>query len=721
MWCHAASITDKYMMHHDIFYRRARKYIELDEMKGQGESFVSLAHAQTWTLIGAYEFKMMYFPRAWMSVGRAARLALMMGLNRVDGGGLDVKQCLPPPRDWTEREERRRTFWMAYCVDRYASIGTGWPMAIDERDVRLSLRESYPSRTLMLMSLQIATDLPASEEAYESSTPQKAPTLEEAMRPPQAGQLTSFAGVVLITHFFGLTLTHLHRPEPNQQEHNMNGPFWKRHRTMDNDLLKTALQLPSYLRLPSGIRDPNVVFLNFALHTSTICLHQAAIFKAEKNQLSNTIVEQSRTRCILAAAEITSVMRLTSHLDVAGVSKTLFPCSKLFVAHVSQMNPFMAFCLYVAARVFVQYIKKMPDDQEVRQSLEFLLAAMRAIQRKNPLSESFLVQLKMDIEGNGLDDFLQNPDYSPQYVEGKVSCLDLLTDTQHVSPWPDQSILIPFQDSSSLPGDRGGSKHCSPILRISEASEESQSPEYRSPEDTRFPRYDVRKESPKLRIEDLRQQTYAYRNGGVISRMHGSPRPFFPENAPSHSSLPQDGIQKKPDAHGQRYDKIFPSENMNQGNIATRTGPNPFADDDKNNSNNRHLDSEMADQSANSRGPTPQSNSSYNQSSSNTSYSPSQAHDEDQNAYGTGGGGNYMPGFAPPPHNAIFTREGIKHAMSPSAQQQKDPFKIPAGWETETGMTPGPGMTPGGLAGMTPDGGWEKLMDSMGWETGRTG
>jgi hypothetical protein len=109
--------------------------MELDEMKGQGEAFVSVAHAQAWVLISAYEFKMMYFPRAWMSVGRAARLVLMMGLNRVDGVGLDVKQCLPPPRDWTEREERRRAFWMAYNVDRYASIGTGWPMSIDERDV----------------------------------------------------------------------------------------------------------------------------------------------------------------------------------------------------------------------------------------------------------------------------------------------------------------------------------------------------------------------------------------------------------------------------------------------------------------------------------------------------------------------------------------------------------------------------------------------------------
>ena len=165
------------------------------------------------------------------------------------------------------------------------------------------------------------TYLPASEEAYESSTPQKTPTLAEAMKPQQVASLSSFAGVVFVSHFFGLNLTHLHRPSPNDREADVSGEFWKRHRNMDNVLLNTSLSLPSHLRLPAGVRNSNVVFLNFALHTSTICLHQAAIFKAEKFQLSNTIIEQSRTRCILAAAEIATVMRLTSHLDVAGVSR----------------------------------------------------------------------------------------------------------------------------------------------------------------------------------------------------------------------------------------------------------------------------------------------------------------------------------------------------------------------------------------------------------------
>ena len=84
------------------------------------------------------------------------------------------------------------------------------------------------------------------------------------------------------------------------------------------------------------------------------------------------------------------------------------------------MNPFMAFCLYVAARVFVQYIKKNPQDSQPRTALQFLLTAMEAMKLKNPLTESFLVQLHLDIKGNGLDIFFHNPDYSSVYMDGKV-------------------------------------------------------------------------------------------------------------------------------------------------------------------------------------------------------------------------------------------------------------------------------------------------------------
>ena len=119
---------------------------------------------------------------------------------------------------------------------------------------------------------------------------------------------------------FGRNLIHLHRPDPDERDDDLNGEFWKRHRNMDNILLNIQMSLPPHFRLPGGLNDPNIIFTNLNIHTSTICLHQAAIFKAENNRLPGKISAESKIRCITAAAQIASIMKLMGHLDLSGVS-----------------------------------------------------------------------------------------------------------------------------------------------------------------------------------------------------------------------------------------------------------------------------------------------------------------------------------------------------------------------------------------------------------------
>ena len=119
---------------------------------------------------------------------------------------------------------------------------------------------------------------------------------------------------------FGHNLIHLHRPDPQDNDNDLNGEFWRRHRKMDSILSNTSLALPEHLRLPAGMNDANIVFLNMNIHTSTICLHQAAIFKADKNRLPASVSAESKIRCNTAAAEIASIMRTISHLDLGAVS-----------------------------------------------------------------------------------------------------------------------------------------------------------------------------------------------------------------------------------------------------------------------------------------------------------------------------------------------------------------------------------------------------------------
>ncbi|KAL2828907.1 fungal-specific transcription factor domain-containing protein [Aspergillus cavernicola] len=415
IWCHAAAVSEKYSDLHPLFYQRARKYAELDQMKGLGENTLNISHCQTWILIGSYEYKMMFFPRAWISTGVAARISIMLGLNRLDGEGLEVKQCLPPARDWVETEERRRTFWMMFNIDRYASIGTGWPTCIDERD--------------------IMTNLPASEEAFVNGKPEKTARLSDVLCGEELATLSPFASVAFISCLLGRNLTHLHRPDPQDNDNDLNGVFWQRHRSHDNILLHFALSMPSHLRLPAGVTDSNVLFCNLAVHTSTVCLHQAAIFKAEKNGMPEQIILESKRRCIVAADQISSIMKMVSSMDI------------------SKMNPFISFCVYVAARVFVQYLKFRPDDMAARSSLQFVFSVLDALKRQNPLTESFLVQLEVDIEGTPFQDIRLVSNQQP-------SQNSFFKDYSYGETDP-KLTSVPSQRQLALSLSRGGDNACS--------------------------------------------------------------------------------------------------------------------------------------------------------------------------------------------------------------------------------------------------------------------
>ena len=165
------------------------------------------------------------------------------------------------------------------------------------------------------------TNLPASDAAYETSQPEETMSLVDAMTADGAASLSSFAAIAVLASLFGRTLTHLHRSKssdkPEDYDH---GEFWNRHRKLDALLSNTILFLPEHLRVPTGSKDPNVPFLNMNIQASVICLHQAAILKAEKHSLDLTIIKTSVDRCYSAAQEIINIMRLTSHINVSSVS-----------------------------------------------------------------------------------------------------------------------------------------------------------------------------------------------------------------------------------------------------------------------------------------------------------------------------------------------------------------------------------------------------------------
>ncbi|KAK9237542.1 hypothetical protein V1525DRAFT_432612 [Lipomyces kononenkoae] len=421
IWTLAASMSSKYRPYAAVFYSRARKYLEQVQMRGYGESIVVLPFTQAWILVSMYEYKVMYFPRAWLSSGIASRSALMLQTNKLDSATPSAgKQCLPPPADFIELEERRRTFWGAFCADRYASVGTGWPLTIDEID--------------------IATNLPVSDAAFDAGVEETTCALATALNPTGTKairKMSVFAAYVLVVAVFGRIHSHLHRGEPASGEGGAIPPnFFERFRSIDNTIHSIMLALPNHVKRPMGPMSPTSAQLLMSVHATSICLHQATIFRTRRSPYHQSEFETSKQRCLQAASEITAIMQGCSHFDM------------------SALDAFMSFCVYIAARCFVQALRTSPDglDPGTRSRLDFLLTALDNMKDDMPIAQSFLLQLEVDM-ANLLDEESEAmvdcrvPKLSPSSILSMVSDSEMPSDISQTSPSDDAA---PYLDSGSI-------------------------------------------------------------------------------------------------------------------------------------------------------------------------------------------------------------------------------------------------------------------------------
>ena len=134
-------------------------------------------------------------------------------------------------------------------------------------------------------------------------------------------RLSIFAATVVVASIFGRTLAHLHRPDADDgEELGSNSPFWRRHRQMDSVLLNIMQYLPSNLSLRFGITDGKVMQLHLNIPASTICLHQAAVFKADNSPHLRELRSESRARCLIAAENVMKILRLVTPQALSIVS-----------------------------------------------------------------------------------------------------------------------------------------------------------------------------------------------------------------------------------------------------------------------------------------------------------------------------------------------------------------------------------------------------------------
>ena len=147
MWTVAASLSAQFQSFRDTLYQETRQMLDSLEVRTPRSVTMSVSsglgieQAQAWVLVSIYEYMHLSPQQAWMSVGRCCRLVLGMRLYELDDPNNPITMAREQDGlvDWTGLEEQRRTFWMAYSLDRFISFHNGLPFTLNEQLVCMRL------------------------------------------------------------------------------------------------------------------------------------------------------------------------------------------------------------------------------------------------------------------------------------------------------------------------------------------------------------------------------------------------------------------------------------------------------------------------------------------------------------------------------------------------------------------------------------------------------
>lgn len=136
VWMMAASVCQPQNVQ-DMLYVQAKTSLEALELNSY-ENSEHLEEAQAWILMAIYEMKRVSFRKGWISAGRAIRLIHLMKLHEIDmPAGLHDRnpsmEAQQSENALSLTEERRRTFWMGYFLDRMVNLLNQVPFTISEQ------------------------------------------------------------------------------------------------------------------------------------------------------------------------------------------------------------------------------------------------------------------------------------------------------------------------------------------------------------------------------------------------------------------------------------------------------------------------------------------------------------------------------------------------------------------------------------------------------------
>ncbi|KAF2172617.1 hypothetical protein M409DRAFT_49172 [Zasmidium cellare ATCC 36951] len=141
MWAVAATAAPGWESLRDLLYREAWRLLGEQDIGDNkpNSGGVHIETVQAWILLAHGELMQRHERQAWVAAGRCLRLVHLMRLFELDR---TTSSPPTPPKDWVGLEEKRRTFWMAFILDRLVSTREALPLTLGKQ--KLSTRQPIP-------------------------------------------------------------------------------------------------------------------------------------------------------------------------------------------------------------------------------------------------------------------------------------------------------------------------------------------------------------------------------------------------------------------------------------------------------------------------------------------------------------------------------------------------------------------------------------------------
>jgi hypothetical protein len=143
----AAAVSAQYQPLSGMLCAESRRLLEQMDTNGTSDCGDScIEQIQAWLLVAHWELLCSHEHQAMLTAGRAIRMVQLARLHDFDASNVpftsvDAEINLFPSSllsdeiSFVKSEEQRRTFWLAYCFDRFCLMHVGCPPTLQEGSV----------------------------------------------------------------------------------------------------------------------------------------------------------------------------------------------------------------------------------------------------------------------------------------------------------------------------------------------------------------------------------------------------------------------------------------------------------------------------------------------------------------------------------------------------------------------------------------------------------